>query len=634
MIRRTLVTVGAALGVLTAGAAAQDAPALTPVDCAITPPAGVTVECSTLTVPESRTGLSDATISLAVAVYPALNEPANPPVVFLQGGPGGGIVETSPLLYSLFTAGLNENRDVVFIDQRGTGLSTPLLSCPAYTDFIYEDLAANYTPEQFGERASEELRACGETLTAEGVTLAAYTSQENAADIVDLAAALGAEQIDLFGGSYGTRLALTIMRDYPELVNAVVLDSVLAPAENQVSGIATVAQNNVDTLFAACAADPGCAELYPTLEADYYAVVERLNAEPATITMPTNALGSETMQATINGTDFQSALFYASYQTPFLPSLPGVIASAAAGDYSVLGPYLNNIALTYDDVSMGMFLSVLCAEEVAALTPEGLAESFASVPNFETFALMATYGTPEALFGVCETWGAAPLDPIELEPVTSDIPTLLLAGVSDPVTPPFYAENAAATLSNSRLYAFPGVGHVGTLGNACMLDLTRQFLDDPAATLDDACFGEAAATFATPVTELTLAPVTSDTFGVSSVAPEGWTEVAPGTFAEAITSQTSMVLLAAPAPAEQLISGIFGQFGAEPGEPTGTVETTNGTWTVYQTELAIGVAVTVGVQEAEGVTNFVGVFTPPAEAAAYYDLLFIPALEAFQPAGS
>ncbi|MBW4436627.1 MAG: alpha/beta hydrolase [Pleurocapsa minor GSE-CHR-MK-17-07R] len=633
MIRRTLLLVTAAFGLLAAGVAAQDAPVLTPADCTISVPAGVTVECSTLEVPESRSGLSDATLSLAVATYPATGEATQPPLIFLQGGPGGGIIETSALVYDLFTGALNENRDVVYIDQRGTGLSTPNLTCPGYRDFIYEDLANNYSLDEYAARANELLLACRDTLTSQGITLAAYTSRENAADIADLAAALGAEQIDLFGGSYGTRLALTIIRDFPGLVNAAVLDSVLAPESNQVSGIANVAQNNVDTLFAACADDASCAATHPTLEADYYAVIERLNAEPATITMPTNALGSETMEAVIDGTDFQNALFFASYTTAFLPNIPGIIASASAGDYTVLGPYLNNIGMTYDDIALGMFISLICAEEVAAQPAEDISAAIAAVPNFETFALGSLYGSVENLTSICAAWGAAPFDPIEIEPVVSDVPALVLTGISDPVTPPFYAELAAASLSNSTLYAFPGVGHVGTLGDACMLSLTAQFLDNPGAPLDDACFAEAAATFAVPVTELTLVPVSSETFGVSSVAPEGWTEVAPGTFAEAITSQNSLVLLAAPAPAEALLTGIFSQFGAEPGEPTGTVETASGTWTVYSVELAVGISVTVGVQESDAGTNFVGIFTPPADSVAYYDLLFIPALEAFQPAG-
>ena len=229
-MKRFLILVLAGLVLLAAfPAAAQDAatPRFEPGDCIFQSPAGQEPECGYLIVPEDRSNPDGNTIQIAVARFKSTNP--NPPddaMIYLEGGPGGSTLENISLSFDSLFAPYLADRDVIAFDQRGVGLSQPTLDCPELTDMTYAMLDQRITVDESVRLGAEAISACGARLQSDGINLAAYNSVESAADVNDLRQVLGYDQLDLLGISYGTRLALTIMRQQPEGLRAVILDSV------------------------------------------------------------------------------------------------------------------------------------------------------------------------------------------------------------------------------------------------------------------------------------------------------------------------------------------------------------------------------------------------------------------------
>jgi pimeloyl-ACP methyl ester carboxylesterase len=207
-------------------------------DCPFKEPSGITLDCGYLTVPENYAEPNGTQIRLAVAIarHPSGN-PEPDPIVYLEGGPGGSPLEFLYLTFNTqYQALFETNRDIVIFDQRGIGYSEPALDCPEMQALNIELLdyeldGATLTQDELDTLLVDSLMACGETLSVDN-DLSAYNSASNAADVESLRMALGYEQINLWGISYGTRLALTIMRDYPDGIRSVVIDSVYTPDVN------------------------------------------------------------------------------------------------------------------------------------------------------------------------------------------------------------------------------------------------------------------------------------------------------------------------------------------------------------------------------------------------------------------
>jgi pimeloyl-ACP methyl ester carboxylesterase len=605
-------------------------------ECPFTVPDGAPVECGALIVPENRTDNSGE-VRLAVAIFRSTSAaPASDPVIFLQGGPGGGIVEQMGLLYPSFVAPIVAERDFIAFDQRGTGLSEPSLDCPQVTTLIFDTLREDYTIEESSSLYVDALAACQQSLTEAGIDLTAYTSAASAADIADLAAFFGYDQINLYGGSYGTRLALTVMRDFPALVRSAVLDGVLSPAENQIEIMASKSDYALNAFFEGCAADAACAAAYPDLEATFYETVERLNAEPAPIivTIPTTG---ETIETTVDGVEYITAIFVGLQQTPLIPTVPATIQAVSEGDLTPLQTFIILPVLLGDSINIGMLLSVVCAEEIPATSAEALDAAAAAFPQLEGFARSVYYGSGQAIVDICADWGAAAYDPRESEPVVSDTPTLLLSGEYDPATPPYFADRAAETLSNSFVYVVPGAGHVASLGGGCALDIVTAFLNDPMAEPDAFCLTGITPTFQTPQTELLLVPVENATFGFTSVIPEGWTEIVPnsGTYGESMASSVVLLQQVAPVSLDQLLPVLTTQFGLEAApEALEAIEGAQGlSWSIYQVSVQ-GQPADLALAERDGSSYLVLLISTPAQRDLYYNSLFLPVLDAFTPAAA
>jgi pimeloyl-ACP methyl ester carboxylesterase len=401
-------------------------------------------------------------------------DPASDPLVFLPGGPGELELDFVEIDVPDWFAAIHPTRDLVFLDERGTGRSRPSLDCPEWRAARQAELATLQTVEEDAAMLQDALRTCHDRYVAEGIHLSAFNSAENARDVRDLMTSLGYQSWNLYGLSYGTRLALTAMRDTPEGIRSVVLDSTWPVQANLAADFPANIQRSLDLLLATCAGDAGCAALYPNLEQTLFDLVERLNSEPVTLQQGTNPV-------VVTGDRLLYFLAGWLYRRNLLGQIPLVITSAAGGNYALLSAFLGPPP-TYQ--AWGMFHSVVCAEEAPFVTPEILAAATAGLREEMRRSLLPLVS--QHWLDVCTFWGAPPPPAIENEPVVSDIPTLLLAGEFDPATPPAYDHLAAETLSHSYLYELRGHAH-NELGPGCADELRVAFLNDPTSPPDDSC---------------------------------------------------------------------------------------------------------------------------------------------------
>ena len=450
--------------------------------CRFKVPTGWEVDCGDLIVPEFHSRPEGRTIRLHVAILRTESDnPAPDPIVYLEGGPGGSSLDAARYVFPSFWPFLT-NRDVIFFDQRGVGYSEPSLNCLELQKLEYQRIQQDLSLDEEATLAKEAAMVCRDHLLRQSINPAAYTSAENAADLNDLRLALGYEEWNLYGVSYGTKLALTTMRDFPSGIRSVVLDSTYPLQVDLFAEMPVNASRAFRVLFDGCAADGACNYAYPDLETVFFDLVRQLNADPAKVSIDTiNHFTLEPVDsALIDGDTFVDIFFSALYSSEIIPLLPEMIYDVRDGDLELLGIVTENSLLPTNFFSEGMRLSVQCGEEALFSSREGAVAG-------EVYPELQSWADSDPIFTICESWGAKEADPIENEPVVSDIRTLILAGEYDPITPPAWGELVAEDLSNSVYFEFPDVGHGASFSGECALGITLGFFDDPTIEPDGAC---------------------------------------------------------------------------------------------------------------------------------------------------
>lgn len=432
-------------------------------------------ECGYVTVPERHADPTGQTIEIPVAVLRAESGGAEAPLFLAQGGPGGSAFEVFTLL--LEGSPVAAGRDIVIFNQRGTTFATPDLSCTESFDIAVELLEAD---ESEADRlAMQAVADCQERLAADGVDLSAFNSVENAADIPLVAEALGYQRIDFYGVSYGTLLGLHLMRDHPDALRSVILDSVVPTQLNFVPDAVASEDRAWTELFSWCASDAQCSVEYPDLEARLFALVERLDDEPITVTVADSDSG-QSADTELTGGALLDLLFQLLYVPGNYAFVPHLIADIEDGNTKALEYFWPLLA--YDRTfAEGMYYSVICTEdadfEPGDASTEGIRPQLAEGAEDELASLLE----------VCDVWGVEELGGFVDEPVSSDVPTLVLTGQFDPITPPAYAEAAAATLSNSTLVVNPYGSHGVAFAGGCVDNVITAFLSNPASPPDTSC---------------------------------------------------------------------------------------------------------------------------------------------------
>ena len=403
---------------------------------------GRDVQCGYLTVPEDRSQAHGRTIQLAVAIYTIPGGDASAaPFLYLQGGPGGSLlneegpfIDLSQMLH--FAMGSN----FILLDQRGTGYSTPSLDCPEVS-----------APQNSLEGPALAAQNCHDRLVKSGINLQAYTTLSDAADVHDLIHALGYKQVNLYGVSYGTRLALTVMRLFPADIRSVILDSTLPTQDNLFTSIAADTQRAFNVLFQGCAVNPTCNAAYPHLDRTFYALVASLDASPAIFQ---DSAGNRQL---LNGNGLIDVLHSAQYETSLIPQLPSLITQVNEGNYSNFASLANSFAFDALDppspISYGMYYSVVCGEDMDFITSRGLDMTVNGLQPQIRSDLLASLDTD---FSTCSFWGQHPAPAIQKQPVTSAIPTLILSGEYDPATPPVNGQAGGANVEPQLLLRVSG----------------------------------------------------------------------------------------------------------------------------------------------------------------------------------
>ena len=409
-------------------------------------------ECGWFEVPENPMEPDGKTIQLRVARVPAKGRDAEPdPLIFFAGGPGQAATEAWPII-SRAIRKVNENRDILLVDQRGTGQSNPL-KCPMAE------------PEEVLRLDWDDLgpttQNCLDALDGDPRF---YTTTIAMQDIDAVREALGYEQVNLFGGSYGTRAAQVYLRLFPDRVRSMVLDGVVPQTLALGSEHAQKLDQAIYRVLDNCEADAQCSTLFPDSAAKLKQLMQRLENQPVELTVihPSTGLPvSFTFDRDVLGSSIRF-LTYAPESQAMLPLLIHEAATTGSLD-RLASQILIAAGGLQESISQGMEMSVVCAEDVPFF------------PQTDQSAYLMGNSMMRASRIQCDIWPRGPLPDGFNDPVGGDLPVLLLSGELDPVTPPEYGESVAQHFPNGRHLVAPGQAHIVTT-RGCMGKLVSEFI--------------------------------------------------------------------------------------------------------------------------------------------------------------
>ncbi len=471
----------------------------------------IAARCGVLAVPEDRKNTAGRTLDIHFVVLAALNPDAKGlPIFHLEGGPGASAIQNFGQAWFSAYRLLRQEHPVVLIDQRGTGISASL-QCTEITDAALPDLGKLTSAKDDQALGLKRLNDCL-TRLSKTTDPQFYTSAALADDTDAVRAALGYDQIDVFGNSYGTSLGQIYLGRHGEHVAAMVLDSVAAPWNQWVLDGPNNGQAALDKLFALCKTDPACDKAYPDLPGQLQKALDLLKQKPVVITgnsAETNAAHPVGMTAE----RFQGALFQLLYNSANSNIIPQAISQATRGDYTLVASILITLAEHSGDVSLGLYSSIICSEMVA----------------FYTDALLQQYQKDNVFNGLddskesCKAWRSAELDPAEVAPVKSERPVLILSGGLDPITPVKFGEETHNRLSHSTLVVLPFQAHGVIVNSKCAQTITAAFLSAPDQAIDTSCVTHDLRPLFTGTYSVELASFNDPKATFTGVAPKGWT---------------------------------------------------------------------------------------------------------------
>jgi len=448
-----------------------------PVNCDVTFTGQNLLECGRVSLPENRNNPDGRRVTLPVVIVRSNGyEIANEPVFYLAGG-GGSDAISGLDFYVSNTAAILDTHDYIFYSQRGAPGTEPSLSCSGYSNFLRNSYAQDMSSEEFDQAHVTFLHECYANLLEAGNDLSQYNSLINAADLNDLRIILGYEKINIFGSSYGTKLGLTAMREYPEMIHSAVLDSVYPLESDLYVEYPANALRAFDLVFEECAQHEHCSERSPNLEDDFYAVVDRLNEQPITLELQ----GTDFV---LNGDRFLFLMTFYFYGDRDIASVPWAI-------YTTNRESINEIARRasaawqVDFLSWGMFFTMQCHEEIPYSSRAAMDAANAAVPS-----QYAGFFGSSWRFDLCDGWESGLADPIANQAVISDIPALVFAGHYDLETPPEWGLAVSQNLSNSYFFEFPNTGHGVVRSVECALEITTSFFNNPNQAPESQCFAD------------------------------------------------------------------------------------------------------------------------------------------------
>ncbi|WP_440055803.1 alpha/beta hydrolase [Pseudoalteromonas sp. T1lg65] len=401
------------------------------------------------------------------AIKPLYKEEA---VIAFAGGPGQSAVEIAAN-FERFLAGARENRDIILVDQRGTGKSN-LLQCEL------DDLASQFAlDDSVGatQLGVEDAKECQQKLDQD---LSNYTTVAAAKDFDAVREALGYKKLHLYGGSYGTRIALEYMRQFPQSVATAVLDGA-APSNQNLVAIGGAIEDSLNALFERCEQEEQCSTVYPNLKTQWQQVLANIAANPVKVNVR-HPRTNQNIDLVMTEQKLYSTVRFALYSHVSRALVPLAISQAAQNNFDTFVGLMsgNESGL---GIAMGMHSAIVCGEDWPSLTQAQRAEYGKTyVGNMML----------EGLDAACPVWNVKPVDKSYYQPVESDIPTLLLSGGLDPATPAAWAEVAKQKLSNSTHLVAPYATHI-VASQTCANKLVAHFYDEQTVEgFDTSCLEE------------------------------------------------------------------------------------------------------------------------------------------------
>ncbi|MFE4686624.1 alpha/beta fold hydrolase [Streptomyces sp. NPDC056721] len=435
-----------------------------------------TARCGHLEVPENRGRPGGRTIKLAVAVIKAASaKPSADPVVFMAGGPGGDTFDDIPILVD---SGLNKDRDLIIMAQRGNLYDQPNLACPEIDRFNAKAVGLGYDSTAAQRLMLDAVKKCRDRLKGDGVDLSSYNTTENAADFADLRTALGISRWNVYGYSYGSDLALTYLRLHPKGIRAVAIDSVTPPQSAILPWGWSSAREGIDNILEACAAEPRCKSRYPDLTTTLTEQVRRLEAKPLTLNAKPPS-GGDPVKVVLDGGAVLNLLVANAVKAKDVPAAidelshgrPDRFARARAADS------VQAVGVT----AHGLTESVACGEWAPGSSePDVLKAGRRAFPGWPDTVLAQVPQLPFQ-YDVCRLWDVPDRAAVQRVATTSAVPTLLVSGTFDAKTGASWAKGAARTLSRSTSVLIPGITHWVVPQSPCAQGVLASFLARPTA---------------------------------------------------------------------------------------------------------------------------------------------------------
>ncbi|GGF11117.1 alpha/beta hydrolase [Aliidongia dinghuensis] len=464
---------------------AHGAPRVETVDCWFKVPAGRVARCGRLKAPENWGAPDGREVVVPFVVFSGGAGAAPDPVIYINGGPGEpsgiGASEIGRWWGILSSASWAQGRDVVVFDERGVGLSEPTLTCPEMIEIGERLFSDPMPPAAVNAAWAEAAGRCHARLVAAGIKLERYNTNAIVHDLTALIDGLGYRSWNLLAVSYGTRVALSFLRDHGVGTRSVILDSVYPPSVKAYEDAAGSAAHAMAGLVAYCAGDPACRAANPHFAAALQAQIHRAAKEA--LVVPLHRPGQPDRRVSLDDAKLVEVLFYGFYRSEDLRKLPGAITALDQGNAGPLAPFVEAALDNYrsPDTSHGLYLSVTCHDEFPFDDPQVVERAASASGDLRQFALS------DLALAACPAWPAGIAAKAERQPVESDVPIVLLSGDLDPVTPAAWAKTALATLPHGSLFHFPGVGHGVLAANACADRIVRRFLAKPETRPFDDC---------------------------------------------------------------------------------------------------------------------------------------------------
>jgi pimeloyl-ACP methyl ester carboxylesterase len=434
----------------------------------VTPEVLPRLRCGTVAVPRDHDDPTAGHFNLAVVVAKSAEQPSLPdPVVYISGGPGGPLT-----IYADYQAShpYAPGRDLILVDQRGTGRSEPRL-CPEFIAKILEAdgaAVADMTEDHLARSRAMYL-ACRDAATGRGINLNNFGTTVTAEDFNWVRQALGVTQWNVFGESYGTTVAMTLAAKHPSTLRSLVLDSVYPP--DPIPPRLTIHDAARESFFRACAVDfTGCAASFPDLANTYAETLDRLRAKPLPVDLPPQ-LKQPDNRVMLTNTLFEAVVGNLLYYPKNYPSLPRLIAAVHDGDISGLGSILEAMVMEAAESDIADQIAVECRDRPHLRMPV--------VKDTNPFDRVRG-------FGICAQWSN--LGPPPVVPVGTTVPTLVLAGQFDPVAGSALSRQVADEIGAHALWVeFPGLGHNVRIFSPCATGIVSRFIERPEATPDTSC---------------------------------------------------------------------------------------------------------------------------------------------------